>query len=66
MGPQGLPGLTGPQGAPGIGLTDGSVLFLKPGAVPPAGFTRIGTSKVQIIDDTGKPTQLELQVYIKQ
>jgi Tol biopolymer transport system component len=62
MGPQGLPGLTGPQGAPGIGLTDGSVLFLKPGAVPPAGFTRIGTSKVQIIDDTGKPTQLELQV----
>ena len=44
---QGLPGLTGPQGPAGIGLTDGAVLFLKPGSVPPAGFVRIGTSKVQ-------------------
>ena len=65
-GPQGLPGLTGPQGPPGIGLTDGAVLFLKPGAVPPAGFTKIGISKVQIIDETGKPTMLELYVYLKQ
>ena len=31
---QGLPGLTGPQGPAGIGLTDGAVLFLKPGSVP--------------------------------
>lgn len=65
-GPQGLPGLTGPQGPPGIGLTDGAVLFLKTGAVPPVGFTRIGTSKVQIIDETGKPMMLDLQVYVKQ
>ena len=64
-GPQGLPGLTGPQGASGIGLTEGAILFLRPGAVAPAGFTRIGTSKVQIIDETGKPTQLELLVYMK-
>jgi len=66
MGPQGLVGPSGPQGATGIGLTDGAVLFLKPGAVPPAGFTRIGTSKVQIVDDLGKLTNLELQVYVKQ
>jgi hypothetical protein len=40
--------------------------LLKSGAVPPAGFTRIGTSKVQIVDETGKPTTLELQIYLKQ
>jgi len=66
MGPQGIAGPSGPQGAPGLGLTDGAVLLLKPGAVPPAGFTRIGTSKVQIVDDVGKLTNLELQVYVKQ
>ena len=66
MGPQGLPGPSGPQGAPGIGLTDGTVLFLKPGAVPPPGFTRIGTSKIQVTDDSGKPSNLEFGVYVKQ
>ena len=66
IGPQGLPGPAGQQGAPGIGLTDGAVLFLKSGAVPPTGFTRIGTSKIQVVDDTGKLTNLELQVYVKQ
>jgi len=55
----------GPQGAPGLGLIDGAVLLLKSGAVPPAGFTRIGTSKVQVVDDSGKPTMLEIQVYVK-
>jgi Tol biopolymer transport system component len=75
MGPQGLPGAqgapgaqgpSGPQGPPGIGLTAGAILLLKFGAVPPAGFTRIGTAKVQIVDETGKPTALELQIYLKQ
>ena len=66
MGPQGLPGLTGAQGPPGIGLTEGALLFLKPGAQPPPGFAKIGTSKMQIIDETGKPTMLDLQVYVKQ
>jgi len=65
MGPQGIAGPVGPQGAPGLGLIDGAVLLLKSGAVPPAGFTRIGTSKVQVVDDSGKPTMLEIQVYVK-
>jgi hypothetical protein len=65
MGPQGIAGPAGPQGAPGLGLTDGAVLLLKAGAIPPAGFTRIGTTKVQVVDESGKPTMIEIQVYVK-
>ena len=44
-GPAGIAWAHGAAGPRGIGLTDGAVLFLKPGSVPPAGFVRIGTSK---------------------
>jgi hypothetical protein len=66
QGPAGPEGPMGPQGRDGVGLTTGAVLFLRPGATPPAGFARIGTTKVPVLDDSGKLKSIDLEVFIKQ
>jgi Tol biopolymer transport system component len=69
QGEQGLPGPQGPmgpQGRDGVGLTTGAVLLLKPGAAAPAGFTRIGSTKLPVLDDSGKLKSIDLDVFVKQ
>jgi len=48
-GPAGPQGPIGPVGPQGFGLVSGALLFLPPGAAPPASFTMIGTVKLNVI-----------------
>ena len=66
QGPKGDQGPMGPQGPQGVGLTQGSVLLLTPGATAPAGFVKIGTAKIPTTDVSGKSGALELDLYLKQ
>jgi hypothetical protein len=63
MGPAGATGAAGPPGPSGGGLVSGSVLFLVQGSAAPLGFAKIGTTQQLVKDLSGKPSQLQLDVY---
>ena len=65
-GPQGVPGLPGPQGPQGVGFTRGAVLFLQSGATAPTGFTKVGSMRLPMMDQDGKPSALNVELYVKQ
>ena len=68
-GPQGPIGPIGPQGIQGpagSGLVAGAVLTLMAGATPPDGFLKIGTAKLPMIGLNGKPTVVDVAIYVKQ
>lgn len=62
-GPQGPAGPQGPQGEPGPSWPPGSLLYLMPGAVPPAGFTFVGTFSQRLAGPGGQ--QVPITVYRK-
>jgi hypothetical protein len=65
-GPIGPMGPRGPQGEPGPGWPEGSVLFLKAGAPPPAGFAFVGRFKETLPLAEGAAQHIIIDVYVKQ
>ena len=65
-GPQGLQGPPGERGPEGPGLVTGAVLTLVAGAAPPAGFVKIGTTKLAMLNLSGKPAVIDVAIYVKQ
>ena len=58
-------GPPGPQGPPGPGLVSGSMLLMKQGSAPPAGFTKLGTTDFLYKDLASKNQKVTLDVYQK-
>ena len=44
----------------------GAVVMLTAGTTPPAGFTRIGTTKLPMVSATGKAALVDVVIYVKQ
>lgn len=65
-GPIGATGPQGPAGPAGDGLTTGAVLMLSAGATPPAGFVRIGSTKLPMVNNLGKAALVDVVIYVKQ
>ena len=55
------------QGPPGEGLVSGSLLFLRSGVTPPAGYSLLGTTSFSLTTSgSKKPTVITVHVYQKQ
>ena len=65
-GPAGPQGPVGPQGPAGDALITGTVLLLTPGATPPNGFIRIGSTKLPMVNTAGKAALVDVVIYVKQ
>jgi parallel beta-helix repeat protein len=67
LGPQGPVGPAGPQGPEGVGFVKGAILTLVAGSTPPQGFVQIGVVKLAMQSLTsGKPTAIDVVIYVKQ
>ena len=64
IGPAGPQGPQGPSG--GGGHVTGEILTLIASATPPAGFTKIGTSKLPMLNAAGRPVLVDVVIYQKQ
>ena len=51
---------------PGASLVTGTVLTLLAGKTPPPGFVQIGTTKLPLLNMSGKPVLVDVAIYVKQ
>jgi len=62
---KGDPGDQGPPGPQGEGLVSGSLLFLPPNIVPPAGYNLLGSTTYLMRRPNGRTTLLNVNIYQK-